>query len=128
MELIQNLGELGENLSKLEHYMNSEDAYEKDFHRDLVKKGICFVVYQKGNNYIFAPSRFVGYKNNDMNSHINNDLKDGRETTKVINDLIGVQCRLDKEFDKIYRKFCDELGFDAKEKGSFGVVRRFWNI
>lgn len=128
MELIETIKELEENLKTLENYMISKDASEKEFHKSLIKRGICFVSYRKNNHNIFAPSRFIGYKHNNLQSHINNKSKDGRETTPKINDVVHSQCKPERQIDNLYKQFCNELGFDAKEKGSFGVERKFWKI
>jgi hypothetical protein len=128
MELIDNMSELKENLSTLEKYMNSKDSSEREFYRKLIGNGICFVEYKKENKTIFAPSRFIGYKNNNMLNHINNDMKDGKETTPRINYILQQECKQDEECNYLYKLFCNQLGFTANAKGKFGVDRKYWTI
>jgi hypothetical protein len=128
MELIDNIKELEENLTTLENYMNSKEPFEKKFQRDLIKKGICFVSYKKGSRNLFAPSRFIGYKHNNMQAHIANKSKDGGETNPRISEILHSSCKPDQQINSLYRQFCSELGFDAKETGSFGVERKFWAL
>lgn len=126
MELITSLKELKKNLATLEDYMKSTNPANVAFYKDLIKKGICFVAYEKYGRYIFAPSRFIGYKNNDMHRHISNASKDGRVTTPVINKLLDYKCTPHDGFEIHYNKFCKKLGFKAKEKGTYGATRKFW--
>lgn len=128
MELISDLRELKINLLTLERYMSSNNQVERDFHRNLIKLGINFVVYKKNNIHFFAPSRFIGYKNNSMSNHINNKYKDGKETTPKINDILRFHCNYNSKLEIEYRNFCNILGFDAKEKGTYGKRRKYWEI
>ena len=127
MNTIDTRPELQENLSTLERYMDSADVDEREFHSGLVKRGICFVAYQKGSRCLFAPSRFVGYKHNAMAPHQSNDSKDGRVTNPAIDKILG-PCRADTKLNELYRKFCTELGFPARAKGTYGIERKFWRI
>lgn len=128
METIDRLEDLHENLATLEEYMQSNDPNEKAFYIELIKKGICFVVYKKSNRYFFAPSRFIGYKHNTRDAHLHNDAKDGRKTNPAISKILYSTCKRDKELNQLYERFCAELGFVAREKGAFGVARKFWEI
>ncbi|MCJ7698109.1 MAG: HNH endonuclease, partial [Thermoplasmata archaeon] len=66
MDLIDSISNLQKNLDTLEKYRNSTEAVYREFYKDLIKRGRCFVVYVHDNNTHFAPSRFIGYKENDM--------------------------------------------------------------
>jgi len=127
MNTINTRPELRENLSTLERYMDSADVDEKEFHRGLVEKGTCFVADQKGSRYLFAPSRFVGYKQNTMILHQQNASKHGSYTNRAIDKILG-PCRADTTLNELYRKFCTELGFPARAKGTCGNERKFWRI
>lgn len=128
MELIKTIGELRSNLSTLERYMTSKDADEKRFHGGLIQRGTDFVVYKKDNRHLFAPSRFIGYGNNNMHSHIANKSKHGGKTTPRINAILRSQCEVDRELDRQYQKFCGELGVAARAKGTYGKERKFWQL
>ncbi len=32
------------------------------------------------------------------------------------------------DLEKAYHKYCDELGFTANERGTFGVERKYWEL
>ncbi|APG62653.1 hypothetical protein LPB140_07470 [Sphingorhabdus lutea] len=82
-------------------YSNSDD--KEDF-RKMVKRGVDFYPIQNGYNFDFAPSRFIGYANNDLENHrlLKKDIKnnntsvggrktttaDGRKTTTAINKVL----------------------------------------
>jgi len=128
METIDRIDELYENLETLEKYMQSNDPDEKAFYGDLIKRGICFVAYKKKDKYIFAPSRFLGYKHNNRHAHLHNDKKDGRETNPAITKVLNLELLQDKELNRQYEKFCAQQGFIANKTGSFGLERKFWEI
>ena len=123
MELIASLNDLKKNLDTLETYRNSSEERYKEFYKELIKRGRCFVVYKYNDNYHFAPSRFIGYKNNNMNAHKGNDEKDGRETNPVIDKIIGKQSEQNRTIELKYQKFCNELGIDP-----WKVKKKFWII
>ena len=89
MDLITNRTELEANLRQLENYRYSNDSPERDFYTNLIKRGICFVALKKNDKLLWGPSRFVGYRNNSMNLHGRNNLKNGRETSPVITGVLG---------------------------------------
>jgi hypothetical protein len=75
----------------------------------------------------FAPSRFIGYKNNTITKHESNITKDGRETNPAISDALGVkQPIINEELEELYKKYCIYLGFSPPPKGAFGVTRKYW--
>ena len=117
MRTVKNKNELIKNFEILDSYLKSKKDPEYSYALNLVEKGTCFIAIEiDENNYKFYPSRFVGYFENNMDKHENNFNKDGRITNSAI--ILDFQ----------YRKYCETLGFVAREKGSFGVKRKFWNF
>ncbi len=127
MDTIQTRAELMQNLATLERYMGSADTEEREFHKGLVKNGICFVAYEKNGRHLFAPSRFVGYAHNTMTQHRDNEFKDGKETNPAIDKILG-RCSVSNTMNGLYVKYCSELGFVARERGTYGKERKFWRI
>jgi hypothetical protein len=127
MREIRTLPELSENLSTLERYMNSSDDEEREYHRDRVRKGICFVAYQKGGRYLFAPSRFIGYWHNTMTLHEDNEDKHGSDTNRAIDQLLGPHAE-DSEMECQYEEFCTELGFPARSMDKYPYKRKYWRF
>jgi hypothetical protein len=126
MQLISCIDELSSNLHTLESYMHSAIELERKFHRDLIKKGVCFVAYQRNGQDYFAPSRFIGYKSNDHGAHVSNASKDGRETNPAISDILCAKPVPDDDLNISYMRFCTRIGVAPVAKGSFGVERKYW--
>jgi hypothetical protein len=127
MKTIINIGELKANIALLEKYLDSKTDPEYSFAINLVKNGICFVVVQNNAGYKFFPSRFIGYANNSMNKHINNEDKDGKETNPVISRLLGGTPKPNLDYERLYREYCESLGFISNNRGSYGVERKYWS-
>lgn len=114
-EKIKNLEELKSNLEKIESYLNSE-ATNDDFNEitGYISRGHNFVSYMVNGEYHFAPSRFVGYKNNSLAQQIyyrergmiNGGSTDTRLSSK---SLLGEPVTSEK-FDKLYKLYCKGLG------------------
>jgi hypothetical protein len=124
MPVVTSLAEIRANLDQLEAYLHSNDSGEREFARELVRNGRCFVVIGEGEGRLFGPSRFVGYANNTMVAHATNDDKDGKETNPAISEILqsGPEDRADLEVG--YRAFCQRLGIVVREYTT--VTRKYW--
>ena len=69
MERIETLEELRMNGKTLSKYLHNGTDNEKEFAKELIKKGKDFVVFETESGAEFYPSRFLGYKNNNMTEH-----------------------------------------------------------
>lgn len=128
MKLINSQNQLIKNIDTLEGYLTEGDEYSSNEAKALVKRGTCFVAYTIETELRFAPSRFIGYVNNKLDRHSAYDDKDGRETNKVINQILGTKPEPNDKLNKKYLEYCDSLGIQPSEKGSFGVARKFWQL
>lgn len=128
MHTINHIDELMANLQVIDRYLASGKDPEYSFALSLIKKGTCFVVTKSNDLYRFYPSRFIGYINNSMDAHLENDNRDGRETNVAIIEALGGNPLPNAELEKAYREYCDILGFVANNKGTFGVERKYWLI
>lgn len=126
METVNNKIEIKKNLDLFFSYGKSNNEEELTFFLERVKRGTCFLVLENNGELIFAPSRFIGYKSNDMRKHLNNDEKDGRITNGAIQNILEVLPKLSCYLDDEYSKYCQRLGFIANASGTFGVPRKFW--
>ena len=122
MELVSSLSQIEQNLDYLERAHGSRD------HKDLVKRGTCFLAYNGEHGLGFAPSRFTGYIDNDFGKHAANKTKDGRETNPAISAVLRSEPEPDPELESAYRDYCRDLGFDPNPAGSFGVERKYWDL
>lgn len=60
MRTVSSLDEIERNFFTLKSYLSSADQSNRDFSRNLIRDGVCFVVQMIENEEFFAPSRFVG--------------------------------------------------------------------
>lgn len=127
MKIIETISQLQENIKTLQSYLDMKTEPTYDFALNLIKKGVCLVAIKKSDGYKFYPSRFLGYINNTMSAHQDNDQKDGRETNPAISKILKIKPVCDKFLEQEYRKYCEQLGFTANEKGAFGVERKYWS-
>lgn len=91
-----------ENILTLYAYLqNEEEEYYYEWAKKRLSQGRNFVVEAIDGKLYFAPSRFVGYKQNSLEKHENNSGKSGTETDKELKrfyKLIDVESALDDYF------------------------------
>ena len=86
--IIRDISELMNNLCRVDTYLNDDNEENYKNIVRLIANGTNFVVYKSEGQYHFAPSRFVGYLNNDLLTHlVKKNGKNGRETSPAINGL-----------------------------------------
>ena len=78
--------------------------------------------------YRFYPSRFIGYVDNTMDKHMSNTTKDGKQTNPAISSVLHDKPQQNLRLEALYQKYCQSLGFEANEKGPYGVDRKYWII
>jgi len=66
MNLIKTIEEIKLNLETVEKYLSEGTEFEEDETKKLIKRGSCFMAYRIAGELRFAPSRFIGYKNNNL--------------------------------------------------------------
>lgn len=128
MNIITQLHELQKNIFTLDNYLERKTEPTYDFACSLIMKGTCFAVVKKGYRFRFYPSRFIGYTKNTMDKHLNNEEKDGRITNPAISLILNYKPIPNVFIDQQYMKYCEYLGFAARDKGSFGVILKYWNL
>lgn len=111
LSLIKTVEGLKENLSTIESYLGcTHSSSKKEFALALIQKGKNIIAYKIQNELHFAPSRFMGYKSNTMESHNNNHYKHGGKTTPQINRIIKNKLISNSELKEAYIKYCRQLG------------------
>ena len=122
MKLINSPKQLEENLETIEFYLTEGSNFENDTTIDLLRAGACFVAYEIEKELRFAPSRFVGYKNNNLDKHQNSD-KDGRDTNVVIEKILEQKLSPNENLEKAFLNYCQDLGFEPYKK-----KRKYWKF
>lgn len=127
LPLIKGWRDIEDNIKTLERYKHSKKYEEVKFYDNLIKRGVCFVVYKTGKVFGFAPSRFIGYRNNNMKAHLNNKHKYGTETNLAISQKLKYKPEYNATLEAEYKKYCRSLGFVPNKRGSFNTTRKYWN-
>ncbi|MBA1245968.1 HNH endonuclease [Pseudomonas luteola] len=113
--------EIIENLRLFEDYLCEGTDDEQLYCSDLIRKGKCLIAYKVGQELRFAPSRYIGYTNNSIQSH-SEDAGDGRDTTPAISKLLGKLVE-NSDLDQKYIEYCESLGSTPYNK-----KRKFWTL
>ena len=124
MQLVSNREQVKRNLETLEGYRTSQQPEGRTFYGRLIREGICFLVYYEGDQFLFGPSRFIGYVDNDMTQHEANEDKHGRETNPAIEAIFG-RFEPNDEGESVYRQVCDRNAIPARPSGAFGQPRKY---
>ena len=122
MEFVSNKEEIIENIKLLESYLHSNNKEKEEFASNLVRRGKTLVVYKVNGEDHFAPSRFIGYKSNNMENHIQNDEKDGRDTNPVITEIIGKPYPTSK-LDEKFIIYCNKLNIKIQYN-----KKKYWRL
>lgn len=123
--LIENISELMNNLLKVDSYLSEDNEENYNNIIRLIGRGTDFIVYNSGSERHFAPSRFIGYLNNNLITHlVKGNGKNGTKTTPFINKILGHYCEYNDELEKKYLKFCGEL--EVTPKKMVNTQRKFW--
>lgn len=123
MDIIETKDELIENIERLEKYLCEGTDEERKFAIALIKKGRCFVTYQVNKETRFCPSRFVGYKSNNMRRHGASYGKDGRETNSAITKALKIKLETNQNLEELYQKYCRNFGVMPDN-----VKKQFWDL
>ncbi|UPT68069.1 MAG: hypothetical protein M0D57_05255 [Sphingobacteriales bacterium JAD_PAG50586_3] len=121
MEVISTHNQLLKNIETFEKYLKDKQ-YDREKTLKLIKRGACFVVYKANGEIKFAPSRFLGYKNNSLKLHTNSVVKDGRITNPAISKILNETLFFYEELEQKFLKYCKTLGIEPDNK-----KRKYWN-
>ncbi len=123
VEFVKSISEIKNNIRVVDNYLESHDNQEVDYAKELIRKGICFITVADENGYRFYPSKFMGYANNNMDTHERekNIKRSGIETNDVISGLLGAKPKFDENLEEKYKDYCEFLGFEASKR-----KRKYW--
>ena len=89
LSFVSSVQEIIANIKTIEGYLNSTNKVEKEFAADLVQKGRTVLVYKVNGENHFAPGKFLGFKNNSMALHKDNESKEIRDASPSIISIMG---------------------------------------
>lgn len=94
-DFIESRIDVVKNIYTLYSYAKSTIAEDREWALQRFQRGKWYVVEPFGNTLLFAPSRFVGYKNNTREKHTSNH-GDGTQTNNKFREL------------KLYKEISDD--------------------
>lgn len=118
-DFIENRIDVVKNIYTLYSYAKSTVEEDKEWALQRFKHGKWYVVESFGNALLFAPSRFVGYKNNTREKHTSNH-GDGTQTNNKFRELKLYKEIVDDYLSEQFELFMASLGIE-KDTAKFLV-------
>lgn len=118
-DFIENRIDVVKNIYTLYSYAKSTVEEDKEWALQRFKQGKWYVVEPFGNTLLFAPSRFVGYKNNTREKHTSNH-GDGTQTNNKFRELKLYKEMIDDYLSEQFELFMISLGIE-KDTAKFLV-------
>lgn len=110
-DFIENRIDVVKNIYNLYSYTQSSVAEYKEWALQRFKQGKWYVVEKFGNTLLFAPSRFVGYKDNTIEKHKSNP-GNGTQTNSKFHELKLYKEATDIFLSKQFESFMIILGIE----------------
>lgn len=107
MNLVTSIKEIEKNFNVLQAAIAGGD----DRAVDLLRNGKSIVVGNMSGKLAFAPSRFLGYQDNNIDLHTEErSSRDGKETNLVIKKALGVEKSQHAAAESEFLRYCASLG------------------
>ena len=102
------------NFETLISYRKSSNKSLNNYYKDRLGKGKVFVVELINGRIEFAPSKFIGYKNNSKSVHekLYNTGRDGRKTDDALHNYYGREL-FDENLHQLLNYFFEENGIES---------------
>ncbi|WP_017732748.1 HNH endonuclease [Nafulsella turpanensis] len=121
-QTISSIDELKENLTLFEDYLCDGDEQEREEVEKLITRGKCLVSYKIEDSWRFAPSRYIGYFQNNLEKHeANYYIINGGVTNKAIDKIAKNKLSENPYLESEYISYCKELGITPSNQ-----KRKFW--
>ena len=124
MKLISSKTQLIKNIETLENYIADGELFEKETTLNLIRKGKCLVAYKVSNEFRFAPSRFLGYQNNNLTAHSASYTKTGLESNPAISKILESKLLQNDNLEANYVNYCLSLGVEPSGYSK----RKYWYL
>jgi putative restriction endonuclease len=119
LDMIESYDDLLNNIEQLEQARKS-DGQVKALYNSLIGLGSVFLPYLNDDGIAFAPSRFIGYRNNTVLGHSQLEDRDGRRTNVRVSEVLTEQYgfrivnKVDDDAAYNYQVFCNKLSIDPR--------------
>ena len=118
-DFIENRIDVVKNIYTIYSYAKSTVAEDKEWALQRFRQGRWYVVEPFGDTLMFAPSRFVGYKNNTREKHVFNH-GDGTQTNNKFRELKLYKEVADDYLSEQFGLFMAKLGIE-KDTSKFFI-------
>lgn len=118
-DFIENRTDVIKNIYTLYSYLRSNSEEERVWALNRFKFGKWYIVEPFGNMLFFAPSRFVGYKNNNIAKHTEKP-GDGTQTNEYFRRNKLYKISEDEFLSKQFKNFMLSIGIE-KESAQFFI-------
>lgn len=136
--LVENTEDLWRNIRKVESYLSGKSSTElRSAMVELIRRGNNFICYQvegSEDSVHFVPSKYIGYKDNEIVKHFNNRSSHtitGTETDVRLDRILGNKGE-DAELCKKYHEYCLGLGIPkeklTKRKHKFWIFSEIFHL
>ena len=112
MQLITKKSDLIDNIITFEGYLNGDNEAQKQFAKDLMLEIKTLSVYKVKDENHFAPSSFLCYVNNTLDTHFTNEEENTRGTAKVMTKVLGKSFAHDMIKER-YKTYAKTIGLDV---------------
>lgn len=111
------------NIKKLESFLDSNKAEEKDFALDGVLNSENLVIYKVNGENHFGPARFFAFKKNTIaaNAKSLNEIEE-KEIVNVMTKIVGAPFSNGMTEQK-YQEYAKKFGQDVPK-----IERKFWRV
>jgi hypothetical protein len=125
MRFVESDKEILENCLYLRYLLSRTNDERYEYAAKKIQSGRCFLVLNN-EDYEFYPSRFIGYYRNSPKKHERNDERDGRPTTKIITEILGIKLILPGDplhsfYESEYHKYCERNYIPVQK-----FKRKYW--
>lgn len=128
VEFVEDVAGVRRNLRTMRNYLLSTNDEERFFGRERLRRGYNLVAALVDGDVLFAPSRFVGYKNITIRAHkkLGQDNRlDGKETNPVLQRILGTQTLPDDpewpKIEEMFLRLCEKIDVVPINRN-----RKFW--
>jgi 5-methylcytosine-specific restriction protein A len=124
--LVTDVEQILSNLRTLEGYLERGTYDEKAEAARLIQRGTCFVAYRIEEETRFAPSRFIGYRDNDFGKY---GYRHGTDTNNAIKKILKSEPSINSELETLYRDYCESIGVKYRPHGGTASnKRKYWRL
>lgn len=121
MDFVRSPADIRKNIKTLDALSKSPDRSAREYHRERIRQGHCFVWTEEAGRLIFAPSRFAGYKDNRPQDHERNEDRHGGRTNHVISEILEVDPVKDTDLETAFQRYCRAHHIEPQRR-----MRRYW--